>query len=159
MKCKDCLDNLTAYTDRELSFEEEARVASHLKSCRSCAQELKSLEEATAMVQSNTRELEIRPQLWLAVSNRISTESPRPPVFYWFVKAASIPALVVALTLLIGYLTYDHIRKRDLDDYISQYMKYRETVFNMQNVNAFGSNPFMEIKPGPDANPFQSEAR
>lgn len=36
MKCKDCLDKLEGYVDRELTGSEEAEVRAHLLSCNEC---------------------------------------------------------------------------------------------------------------------------
>ena len=63
MDCKQCTEDLTAYLDGELSPADSAQVQSHLAACASCADELRSFQEAADFVESHKREL--KPASWI----------------------------------------------------------------------------------------------
>lgn len=160
MDCRESTENLTAYLDGELSSSELARMLSHLESCASCRVELRSFEEAADLVQSHTRDLEIGPESWNAIYNRIRAERPSSRFGFFQAKwnqAVAMAAVVAALAL--GYLFYQQSQRRNLDEYISRYVKSREAGFRMQATNSFMPNPFSEARPASDTNPFRVEGQ
>jgi hypothetical protein len=170
MDCKRCTDNLTAYLDGELSQVDSAQVRSHLEICTSCGVELRSCQAASSFVTSHVSELELRSQSWDAVYNRISDTGSRSPFAFLFLKrwSSALATLAVVIAVAFGYLWYQQDQRKGLDEYISQYVKMREAgrtlglmtsssglPFQSGNPN----NPFIEVKPAFDTNPFRLEDR
>jgi hypothetical protein len=160
MECTQCIENLTAYLDGELTSAESEEIMSHLQTCDSCSAEVGSFQKAADLVALNTGVLETRPGSWEAVRDRINT-GPFFARFGFFLPKWSLKlaALVVLAALSIGYAWYQNDQRRALDGYISQYVKSREAAFHLQINNPFTVNPFSENKSGSDTNPFRSEAR
>jgi hypothetical protein len=158
MDCNQCTDNLTAYLDGELSLADSARTESHLATCVSCAAELSGLREAAAFVESHKRDLEIKPESWNAVYDRVSGQRSASPFRFLLPKWSTMLSLAaVAAVFVLGSLWYQSYQNRSLDDYISQYMRTREAVLRPQTMSSFAPNPFTEAKPAPDTNPFRLE--
>lgn len=53
--CREALERLDDYVDRELSLGEEAKVRQHLKICHQCARKFKFEEEFSAGVRDKVR--------------------------------------------------------------------------------------------------------
>ena len=160
MDCRECTDNLTAYLDGELKAADSAQIRSHLESCVSCGDELRSHEEAADFVQSHARDLEVRPESWNAIYDRIHAERPASQFGLLLPKWSRLLATTAMVAAFaVGYLWYQHDQKKSLDDYISQYVKSREAEFQLQTMNSFIPNPFTEAKPASDTNPFRLEDR
>ena len=160
MDCRKCTDNLTAYLDGELSPADSAQLHSHLETCVFCTAELRSFEEAANFVQTHTRDLEIRPESWNVIYDRIHTARLASPFGVLLPKwSQTLAATAILAAFGLGYLWYQHDQKKSLDNYISQYVKSREAEFRLQAMNAFLPNPFTEAKPAPEKNPFRLEDR
>ena len=172
MDCKRCMENLTAYSDGELSPVDSAQVRSHLDVCASCAVELRSFQAASSFVASHASELELRSQSWDAICARISATGSRSPFAFLILKrwSGALATLTVVMAVAFGYLWYQQVQRKGLDEYISQYVKMREAgrTFGLmtsnsglpfQSGNPVANNPFIEVKPAHDTNPFRSEDR
>jgi|WetSurMetagenome_2_1015567.scaffolds.fasta_scaffold179918_2 hypothetical protein len=172
MDCMRCTENLTAYLDGELSQVDSSLVRSHLEICESCAVELRSFEAASNFVASHASRLELRSQSWDAVCDRISAAGSRPPFAFLILKrwSSALATLAVVLAVAFGYLYYQQDQRKSLDEYISQYLKMREagrtfglmtssSGLPLQSGNPVVNNPFIEVKPAFDANPFRLEDR
>ena len=170
MDCSQCTENLTAYLDGELSPVDSAQVRSHLESCVSCAVELRSLQAASSFVASHASEPELRSQSWDGVYGRISATGSRAPFAFPVLKqwSTGLATLAVVLAVAFGYLWYQQDRRKSLDEYISQYVKMREAgrtsgLMTSNSGLSFQSgdpnNPFIEVKPAFDSNPFRLEDR
>ncbi|MBN1568234.1 MAG: zf-HC2 domain-containing protein [Acidobacteria bacterium] len=170
MDCKQITEDLTAYLDGELSETYSAQVKSHLASCASCADQMRSLQEASDFIVSHAKELNLRPGSWNAVHDRIAVEKA-PSIFdFSFLprwRTAFAAAACMAI-IALGLLWYQQIEESKLNAYISQYMEAREASRSFQRAGTesdarFASgdlvvdNPFMEAKVGLDFNPFRSE--
>lgn len=160
MNCGQCTDNLTAYMDGELSAAESVQMRAHLEICDSCTAELSGIRQAATLVESNLRELEVRPESWNAVYDRINAVRPNSSFHTFFRKwAETLAAAAVLVAISLGYLWYQHNERRSLDDYISRYVKSREAESHAQTAHYFVLNPFSESKPSADINPFRLEDR
>jgi anti-sigma factor RsiW len=172
MDCARCIEELTAFLDGELNPADSERVRSHLDTCASCTDELRSLREAADFVESHQRELELRPGSWNLVRARISAmDSPSPFRFLapnrWRIAMASL-AIIAALG--IGYIQYHQVQRRSLDKYIAQYMRDRRAqqparpVFSdfragFKSEDSRARNPFAEFRTTITDNPFRLEDR
>jgi anti-sigma factor RsiW len=173
MDCTRCAEDLTAFLDGELSPAESERVRYHLNTCPACAGELQSLRAAARFVRSHQRELEVNPETWRLVQSRITAlPQPRPLLdflapYRW--RLALATAAVVAAVAL-ATLQYRQVQRRNLDDYISQYVQSRQ--FNRPAPPVFAEldvspgrgdsrpyNPFAEIQDTLTHNPFRLEDR
>ncbi len=170
MDCKKITEDLTAFLDGELSAADSAQVNAHLASCASCADELRSLKDAADFIESRRGELHLRSGAWDAVRTRIATEKSFslfefPLLTHW--RAAFAAAACFAI-FAAGYLWYQRIEERDLNAYISQYIKAREASrpfskagtgmdVRFESGKVAVDNPFIEAKVGLDFNPFRSE--
>lgn len=170
MDCKRCTENLTAYLDGELSHVDSAQVRSHLELCTSCAVELRSFQAASSFVKSHASELELRSKSWDTVCDRISTAGSRSPFGLLIPKqwSSALATLAVVIAVAFGYLWYQQDQRKSLDEYISQCVKTRESgqTFELMTSSSglpFQSgnpnNPFIEVKPAFDTNPFRLEDR
>ena len=162
MDCKQCAEELTAFLDGELSTANSERVKSHLRTCIPCSEEVRSLQEVGDFVESNSRVLDPRPESWNMVRARIYQEIPESSSRDWMSQRwrFAIAALAVLAAFVIGYGQYIHIQQRNLDRYISQYVRERETHRTQaQNDNPETYNPFIEVKAPVSENPFRSEDR
>jgi hypothetical protein len=170
MDCKQCTENLTAHLDGELSQVDSEQVRSHLEICASCAVELRSLQAASNLVASHASELELRSQSWDAVYDRISVTGSRSPFAFLILKrwSSALATAAVVMAVAFGYLWYQQDQRRSLDEYISHYVKMREAdrTFGPMTSNSglpfqYGNsnNPFSDVKPAFDTNPFRSEDR
>ena len=170
MDCKRCTEDLTAYLDGELSPADSEQMHSHLATCATCADELRSFQEAAGFLDAHKRELGLRLGSWSAIRARISAE--KSPSWFGFPIPTrwrtAFATLAFVAILAFGYAWYQQVQERSLDAYISQYIKAREASrsfhravaganagFRSQNLAL--DNPFMEAKVGLDLNPFQSE--
>jgi hypothetical protein len=170
MNCQECSENLTAFLDGELQSSDSTPMRLHLETCPSCADELRSLEKAADFIESNHEELEPRLESWNLVRARLSVSDP-PARFHFFAPnrwRMAMASLAIAAALGIGYLQYQQIQRRNLENYITQYMQDREASSPVQSIERdagsnsqleipFTDNPFMEIKATSAENPFGSE--
>ena len=172
MDCRQCKEDITAYLDGELNSAGSAEMRSHLETCPSCTEELRSFQKASAFFESHTRELELRPGSWNPVQARISTaSSPSPFGFLVFNRwRYALATLAFAAALSLGYFWHHQAERKSLEEYIAQYVKAREAgqLFPFRFGGAksgLGSpsfkteNPFIEAKATIDVNPFRSEDR
>ncbi len=170
MDCKQCTENLTAHLDGELNPVDSEQVRSHLENCASCAVELRSFQAASNFVASHAPELELRSQSWDAVCDRISATGSRSPFAFLILKrwSGALATLTVVMAVAFGYLWYQQDQRRNLDEYISHYVKMREAdrALGLMTSNSGlrsqyrnSNNPFSEVKPAFDTNPFRLEDR
>ena len=115
MKCKAARRRLSACVDRDLTFEEEARLREHLQDCGDCARELERVERMVALLES-LPETDPGPGFFAAVQRRIQQEqgaaaAARPErevrarLCAWLRLPVVRPALCAAsLGLVVGIL-------------------------------------------------------
>src|SRR6266545_2367145 len=102
MNCTESTNNLTAYLDQQLSGTETKDLESHLGSCPKCSEELESLRESSAFLDSKVRELELNPALWNTVRVRISsTPASSTASSFWAFLAAPRWAAFAAATAAV----------------------------------------------------------
>jgi anti-sigma factor RsiW len=181
MDCERCANDLTAYLDGELSGTRSLEVKSHLEICQPCREEYRSLELSARFVETHVRELQVQPKIWNHVQAHISVmeaPAPSPGLFQlltmnpWWSAAGTV---VAAAALVLGLWSYLHNQavKRDLIQYMTQYIQAREVqeqahqaqAFNLENAGAeadpvhpeYTDNPFVTANSTPDMNPFRSE--
>ena len=173
MECKRCIEDLTAYQDGELSAADAGLVQSHLEACPACADELRSLRKAAALVDLNTNELEPNRESWNLVKAQISSFQSsqsswwRPLIKHWRIAAATV---VAAAIFILGYNQYQRSQRSDLEKYIAQYIQEREAYKQAwaipENIeadphlrNLHTLNPFIDVRANSFSNPFRSEDR
>lgn len=160
MDCRECIENMTSFLDQELNPAESAQMQSHLEVCSSCAAELRDFQQTAVLVESNAQDLDVRPESWNAICDRIRDVPSASPFGFLLPKwNRMLVTVAIVAAFSIGYVWYQHDQKRSLDDYISQYVKSREAGFQMQTMNSVMPNPFAEARPAPDTNPFRLEDR
>jgi Putative zinc-finger len=171
MDCARCAEDLTAYLDGELSAARAEQVQSHLAACASCADEVRSLREAAAFVASHTPDLEVRPGAWNLLRARIAAPSSSPSFFSFLAPGRwrwAMATLAIAAAIALGFMQYHQLQRRNLDDYISQYIRYRQAhepaqpVFTdfrarFMNGSSGAANPFAKLKATAMGNPFRME--
>jgi anti-sigma factor RsiW len=163
MDCKQCAEDLTAFLDGELSRTDSEQVQSHLRTCESCSEESESLRESAAFIELYSRNLDPRPESWNLVRARIHERAVVPahrfPTFNRFRWALAAMAFIAVLAL--GYTQYQLIQRKNLDRYISQYVRERPSLLiqSLASENPYQGNPFMEIQSTITENPFRSEDR
>lgn len=163
MDCPKYVDDLTAYTDGELSHDVAERLRLHLNGCASCAAELRGLQEAAVFVDSHLRELKPRPELWANVRSQIATieVSPRPAGFLQMLHAGRWLTATAALaaTLLLTLGVWEYIQKRRSDEAFHQYMTEQIEIRRLQDEKLgldiqvsnptsqgkFSDNPFVTV--------------
>jgi anti-sigma factor RsiW len=171
MDCKQCAEDLTAFLDEELSAADSERVRSHLAICVTCADEWRSLKEASDFIESHKNELEPGPESWNMVRARISTVDSHPSFRFFAPRRwrVALAALAIAAACTVGYLQYQSIQRRSLSQYMSQYIQDRERrrqtpsiladAENLQIEVPYADNPFIEVTDTLGDNPFRSEDR
>jgi len=75
MKCKGMCKRFSACMDRDLTFDEEAELREHLRTCPDCAREFDCLERMVGFLE-NLPETDPGPDFYAAVKRRIRTECP-----------------------------------------------------------------------------------
>jgi hypothetical protein len=163
MNCTESTNNLTAYLDQQLSGTEIKDLESHLGSCPKCGEELESLRQSSAFLDSKVRELELNPALWNAVRVRISsTPASTTASSFWAFLAiprwAAFAAATAAVLVLVGlgvseYLKHEETRQA-LSKYMQQYVQEREAQEQLHQ--SVSMNPSENAK-YPD-NPFVTSA-
>jgi predicted anti-sigma-YlaC factor YlaD len=163
MDCSNCVDDLTAYMDGELSEGVEERLRLHLNSCASCTAELRGLQEAAVFVDSHLRELNPRPELWASVRSQIAVieVSPGRTGFLQVLNAPRWLTATVALaaTLLLTLGVWEYIQRRHSDEAFQQYMTQQIEIRRLQDETPrfdipvtnptaqrrFADNPFVTV--------------
>jgi Putative zinc-finger len=171
MDCRECMENLTAYLDRELSNRYARRVKLHVDHCEPCNKELASLKEAESLVTNNIRELTPRSELWDNIRVQISSLEIEPSsagfleILYakrWLTAAT---ALVASLLLTLGIWAY--LRSLQPDDtfnqYMTEYFEKRESEDRSPKAASFqksSDNPFVRTPDDESSdNPFRERGR
>ena len=104
MNCDDCSPMMEKSLDGELDVEQAQCLASHLAACRDCAREYQLLQRERELYDqySNSRRIEVSPQLWSAVRARLEIESLQPgpskSLRNWFSAAMMTPRFTPLLT-------------------------------------------------------------
>lgn len=172
MDCKQCAGDLTAFLDSELNSGASEQIRSHLAACPSCSEEWRSLRESAGFIESRNRDLDLRAGSWNMIRARIAAETRPARQGFWFVNRWSVATATLAIfaALAVGYMQYQHVQRRNLEQYMSQYIQQREaqiknqitatgTQVSSETANPYVENPFVEIKATVSDNPFLSEGR
>ena len=183
MDCRLCSDELTAYLDGELSSTAAEQIREHLGKCPPCHEELHTLREAAAFVESHAREVEPVPEIWNNLRARI-TEMPAPAgpsgffqflvVNRWAAAAATLASTAVLALGLWGYMEHQ-ASQRAFESYMSDYLLMRTVTERLHGLqirqakqllseggvtrSMRSENPFLDGRPVPLANPFILEER
>ncbi len=172
MNCLQCTDNLTAYLDHELPPGARNEVESHLGSCARCGDELHTLKEAMLFLDSHSKTLAPGPAVWSNVRAQIAA-LPAPsgsgafwlhaPLQRWTLAGAALAASLVLGLGIREYLQYRQ-SERDLQEYMTQYVRERESqelVHRVQTAHQeFSDNPF--VAPAEEtsfSNPFREQGQ
>jgi anti-sigma factor RsiW len=175
MDCRQCQDEMTAYLDGELPPATSELVRVHVERCQFCADEFQGLEESSAFIDTRLNALELRPQIWGHVRARISAEpaGARPGLLgvflghRWVVATATLAAVAI-LALGIWSFRQRQVDQRDLEQYMSDYLQFREQqeqrkqprlLVPPQDLPEDSGNPFMSIRATMIDNPFRQEAK
>lgn len=113
MKCEDIKKLLSSYQDKEINENNSINITAHLKVCRHCKQELKSLEKIIAGLKDLT-DVEPEASFNSLVMKRLK-EVKRPTVF-------PMPSIVYSLIFII-FFTLGFIINSILDTGNNQKLK------------------------------------
>jgi anti-sigma factor RsiW len=181
MDCERCVDDLTAYLDGELSSGKFVEMRDHLAGCRHCTGELQSLNDSADFIESHTREIPLKPEIWNNVRARLSTMDVTTPstavsLFWqwqrWWVTATAFAATAGLALGFWGYLRYAE-SQANLRYYMNEYVTSRNVQEQAPKVpvtlisdnpgeagiihSEYADNPFAEPPANLNANPFHSE--
>mgnify|MGYP001031048911 CR=1 FL=1 len=182
MECEQCMDEISAYLDGELSEAKVGQIRSHVAVCAACAQELHGLEQATLFVDSRLGDLEPRPQIWQKIREEISIlPAPSSPSGFLRILAANrwhTAAVTLAAIAALGAGLWSYVRHAEsrhaLELYMTEYVRMRDHQEQLHHQPVAGSissdadslshgkyadNPFVEVSDAASVNPFQPEAR
>ena len=76
MKCEDCLSVIEEYFDGELDERAAINVNVHLATCQACSRSFEALRDEQNLYALYRRDLEVTPQLWAGIRQRIREETP-----------------------------------------------------------------------------------
>jgi anti-sigma factor RsiW len=183
MDCRECAETLSSYLDGEVTGEIASLLESHLERCSTCAAELRSLKASALWVEEHARELELRPEIWQRVYERIST-APLPSkaeglldfiLGRRWLTAAVTASLALALTIGLWSVYRYQAEERELSRYMSAYIRVRESQGPSEGDSRITSpdkridaastqtrsarNPFAVVNYHSNENPFRSEDR
>lgn len=186
MECEQCMDELTAYLDGELSEARAGAVKAHTESCPQCAAELLDLKDAAKFIESRVHAVEPRPAMWQGIRGRISAmEAPAVGLIgfiemhRWVTAATALAATFALVIGLWSYVRYEQSQKQ-LDRYMNTYIQQRETqnasitpapkvapeqeaapgtISPLVYREGYDANPFLQIDSVPESNPFRVEAQ
>lgn len=120
MNCK-YASSLNRYLDNELTLEEKGSLDEHIKTCRSCAQEVKFMQTIKQGLIQNRVESE--PQtFWQNLKNRLpgrtfgEQESPELDFGAWARRLIPVPVAVAIAALIFFYLI--PIKQNVIDEYL-----------------------------------------
>lgn len=116
MNCDGVRDLLSAYLDGELSPGELLRVEQHLRRCHACADEVDSLRQTIALVNS-LDEVEVPASFHVGLHERLvalgppaaARRAPSAPSWQRNVRRWAVPAVAAAAVLAIGISTYSNV--------------------------------------------------
>ncbi len=183
MDCRKCSEDMTAYMDGELDGSTAREMRSHLDRCPPCRDEYRGLQDAAAFVTTHSGPIDPAPELWVNLRTRIA-EMPPPAgkgglfrflvINRWAAAAATLAAVTVLAFGLWSYLQYQNSQD-ELEASFQMYFHTRvvaERLHGRQLANTekapfaealAGSgvrgNPFADIRPVSDVNPFNTEKR
>src|SRR6266850_7899687 len=126
MKCDDCLNQLTEYSDGEVVAHEAERISAHLINCAGCSSEFESLTAEQEIFARYDRELSISPSMWQAIEARTAPASrqvdtsPRAGLLEWFSGLFVAPrfgyafagALAVSIIAVVFGLMYLRVNQQ-----------------------------------------------
>jgi anti-sigma factor RsiW len=181
MDCERCADDLTAFLDGELSPGKSKEMQAHLNSCRHCAEELSSLSDSANFINSRTKEIPLKPEIWNNIRARlstmdVSTRSAGFSLFWqwhrWWVAATAVATAMGLALGFWGYLRYAE-SQASLRVYMEEYVAARKAQEQMPRIPATlvsgnpseagmissenSDNPFSEPVAISYNNPFHSE--
>lgn len=158
MDCNQCVEDLTAFLDGELSAGDSEKVRSHLGACQSCSEEMHSLRETAAFIESHNHRLEPRVGSWNLVRAQILAQQPESRRGFWAQHRWRFGLATIAILAIfaLGYVQYQQTEKRNLERYISEYEKERQNRRQLDINARYENNPFIE-KVSFVKSPFQTE--
>ena len=165
MDCKRCAEDLTAYLDGELSPRRSAEIRAHLDVCNNCSKEMQDLADSVSFIESRTKEIPLKPEIWNNIRAQLSTlEGVQPSGFsqFWLWRWPKVTAAALAAASLIalgfwGYLNYEKSQE-SLRHYMNAYITVRDAQLYNQGPtlalakadhNGGGGSPFYKVD-----NPF-----
>jgi len=180
MNCNHCVEDLTAYMDRELDPVRLREMEAHLAGCPACRTELESLERAIRLVESHVDEIEPDPEIWNGLMTRISAEPPghrAGGLLQLFVGrrwTAATATLAVSLVIAAGgwgiwshrqsekafqqYMdSYVQLRAHQEQDRSAALKSARTDAGTAVDHSEYSDNPFVEFDSQETDNPFRSE--
>jgi len=180
MDCEQCVDNLTAFLDGELTPRRSAEIQTHLKECGSCSNEMQALTASADFIDSRIKEIPLKPEIWNNVKAQLSTMEATRPVglsSFWLWNWPKAAATVFATASLLAFGFWGYLRQEESQESLRHYMNEYVTARNTQlqnlgipatlasaNSDANGrfqmdqtDNPFAEPIANSYHNPFRSE--
>jgi anti-sigma factor RsiW len=160
MECEKCADDLTAYIDDELSDSRAGEIDFHLRGCRACAEEYRSLKASAGFVSSHIREIQPSEAIWEGLHARLLSKQGHLPAAGWWhglafggvrTWAVTAAAASVMIAGLLGYYRYEAFRKNgELVQYMSSYIQAREQQEQVRNSSVAAPQ---SDQPSPDSSP------
>jgi len=104
MRCRKARKEISTLTDGEVGERERERIASHIKTCKSCEEEFETLSALSVLLEKGQETIKPSPYFWNKLEQRIVQAEESKSVFGEFLerlRQAFIPATVTAV-LIIG---------------------------------------------------------
>lgn len=113
MNCSQAQDRMMKFFDRDINDIEEAQLKNHLKTCKACSQEFKSLKEIFADIEQ-LPEIEPPEHFEQQVMNRIEKEVPiyrKPHADNEYVLNILLTAVSFTFVIIFGGLLWDAFKQ------------------------------------------------
>lgn len=121
MRCGRIKKRMSAFLDGEVGEKEKKRIAGHLKTCRSCGEEAKTLSLLWALLAEEKESIRPSPYFWNKLEQRIVEVEENKNVFGKFLERlnrAFVPATATAVLVIglfigiqLGEVVYSGIAK------------------------------------------------
>lgn len=114
MKCEDYLELLSPYLDQQLTTQEVEELEAHLKTCKSCREELEILE-AIGITLDGLKDKEVPQGFHTELMNKINAQKQIKPFYHhkFFMYGSSIAAVFILVIIFSQGLNFENSSEQD----------------------------------------------